>query len=369
MRWMIVLVVALTFPSCNKKEKTTKVDYDFIAFYFGKIYLEKIPLNDEEFTVLDSAEITYKTTHLSFSIPPQEESVFRLRMPGKPLRIYFINDNDHIVINGSSTVQGDYTFNNEGYNNHLKAFMDKQNKLIKEITPITKKAGNTSSIEEQRKLMQHADSLNIIYKKNAIAFADTTTSAGAFLFAYNSVDFGNDRKGLKEFIAKAGRRFPAHKNIQTLKKETLAYISIYEEELNIGDRMPPLELSDVNGTTFSATAVPGKYTFIDLWSTWCAPCINTIPVKKEAAKKFPAEKLMMVSIAVDAEKETWKQVVQQENLPGRHFIDEKMWRGKAAKAWKFDSIPFNFLVSPEGRILAKAIKPDSLLQVLDKFVK
>jgi thiol-disulfide isomerase/thioredoxin len=369
MRWMFIIVVAASLYSCDKKEKVTRVDYHFMPFYFGKIYLEKIPVNEETFSVIDSAEITYKTDHLSFTIPSQEEAVFQLRVAGQPLRIYFINDADQIIIRGSATDPKDYSFENVGTNPHLKDFIDKQKEIIDEITPIVEKARGTSSVREQQELMLHADSLKAIYEHNARTFADTTKSAGAFLFAYNGIDFDKDRKAFSRFITNAQKRFPASHNIQVLTKEALDYISIYEEELNIGDKMPELNLEDINGSELSASSAGGKYTFIDLWSTWCASCVNYIPVKKNAAKKFPANKLAIVSIAVDAEKDAWKQVVQQQGLPGRNFIDAKMWRGKAAKEWKFDSIPFNYLVGPDGRILAKAIKPDSVMYVLNKFVK
>jgi thiol-disulfide isomerase/thioredoxin len=96
-------------------------------------------------------------------------------------------------------------------------------------------------------------------------------------------------KAFSRFITNAQKRFPASHNIQVLTKEALDYISIYEEELNVGDKMPELNLEDINGSELSASSAGGKYTFIDLWSTWCASCVNYMPVKKDAAKKFSSE--------------------------------------------------------------------------------
>jgi hypothetical protein len=48
-------------------------------------------------------------------------------------------------------------------------------------------------------------------------------------------------------------------------------------------------------------------------------------------------------------------------------IDQEMWAGPAARALRFDSIPINFLVAPGGRVVAKAIPPDSLLTVLATY--
>jgi hypothetical protein len=65
----------------------------------------------------------------------------------------------------------------------------------------------------------------------------------------------------------------------------------------------------------------------------------------------------------------WTDLITKANYSWPQLIDEKMWRGTAAKTLKFDSIPFNFLVSPQGRILAKAIRPDSLIIVLKKVIQ
>jgi hypothetical protein len=57
------------------------------------------------------------------------------------------------------------------------------------------------------------------------------------------------------------------------------------------------------------------------------------------------------------------------DCPGGISSMQKCGVAKLPKTWKFDSIPFNYLVGPDGRILAKAIKPDSVMYVLNKFVK
>jgi hypothetical protein len=44
-----------------------------------------------------------------------------------------------------------------------------------------------------------------------------------------------------------------------------------------------------------------------------------------------------------------------------------MWQGPAVRTLLFDSIPFNFLVGPHGKIIDKAIKPDSLQKVISRL--
>ena len=86
-------------------------------------------------------------------------------------------------------------------------------------------------------------------------------------------------------------------------------------------------------------------------------------------QQLPSSKFETVGIALDAEKETWRQTIIRNRLPGTQLIDDRMWRGMAAYSFKIDSIPFNFLISPEGKILAKAIPKDAVFETVSEFVR
>jgi hypothetical protein len=91
--------------------------------------------------------------------------------------------------------------------------------------------------------------------------------------------------------------------------------------------------------------------------------------KKAIKKQFSSDVFELVSVAIDAEKESWQKMITQEHLNWPQLIDEKMWQGIAVKTLKFDSIPFNFLVSPQGKIIAKGIRQDSLVSIISKKIK
>jgi len=222
---------------------------------------------------------------------------------------------------------------------------------------------------------QSIDSLTREYKdgiayffKQYINYADSVSSPAAFLFIYNNVDFGNDHQGLKNFISRAAQRFPDNNEIQKLKQRTLEYLRIFEKEYNVGDYLPELTLPDKSGQIFSTYSVKGKYVFMDFWSTWCSACLKYDQVKATAKRNFPGDKFEVVSIALDSEKDTWRHYIEANKFNWVQLIDEKMWRGPTIKAYSIDSIPFNFLLAPDGKILSKAIKSDSVMQVLSKLI-
>jgi peroxiredoxin len=170
-------------------------------------------------------------------------------------------------------------------------------------------------------------------------------------------------------MIKAASRFPNYSPIQKLKDETIEYVKIFEEEYNVGDQLPTFSLPDESGIPFYTQSLKGKYVLMNFWSTWCPQCFNYMEAERKVKDKYPSSKIEVISVAIDNEKDVWKQIIAQRKYDWKQLIDEDMWQGRTVKALKFDSIPFNFLISPEGKVLAKAIKPDSMLIVLSQKVK
>jgi hypothetical protein len=73
-------------------------------------------------------------------------------------------------------------------------------------------------------------------------------------------------------------------------------------------------------------------------------------------------------VAIDDHTDLCRQIVGANKQPGLQLIDKDIWLGQTADKIAFDSIPFNFLIGPDQRILAKAIPSDSVIYVLKKFI-
>lgn len=109
-----------------------------------------------------------------------------------------------------------------------------------------------------------------------------------------------------------------------------------------------VELEDSIGQKFDFASLRGKYVYIDLWASWCVPCIKEIPslLKLEAATKdLP---IAYVSISLDNSREAWLKRMHALNLKGIQLHDKT---GKLAEALNIKGIPHFLVYDRNGRLL------------------
>ena len=112
------------------------------------------------------------------------------------------------------------------------------------------------------------------------------------------------------------------------------------------------------GGKTSLNDLKGKYVYIDIWATWCAPCRQEIPYLQELEKKFHGKNIEFVSISTDnpAQKSAWKKMIQDKKMSGIQLFagnDQQFSRD-----YQVTGIPRFILIDPSGNIVdANAPRP------------
>ena len=135
---------------------------------------------------------------------------------------------------------------------------------------------------------------------------------------------------------------------------------------DIGDNAPNFTLSDTSGRDISLADFKGKYVLIDFWATWCGPCMAEMPNVVKAYSQYKNKGFEIIGVSLDRpdSKAKWLEVIKRDHLDWVHVSDLKWWNSKAALAYYVNAVPANFLVDPQGRIIAKNLRGEDLQKKL-----
>ena len=137
---------------------------------------------------------------------------------------------------------------------------------------------------------------------------------------------------------------------------------------------PTFDFENHKGGSTKLEDLQGKYVYIDVWATWCAPCRAEIPFLKQVEEKFHDKNIEFVSISVDTKKDydKWKKFVTDKELGGIQLFADNDWNSDFIKAYGINGIPRFILIDPKGNIVnANADRPSSatLTPLLESLVK
>ena len=121
-----------------------------------------------------------------------------------------------------------------------------------------------------------------------------------------------------------------------------------------GSPSPTFDYENVTGGKTSLESLKGKFVYIDVWATWCGPCIAEIPALKEVEKEYHGKNIEFVSISIDERKdfEKWKKMVADKELKGIQLFADNDWKSEFVKSYAIDGIPRFILIDTEGKIVS-----------------
>ena len=125
-----------------------------------------------------------------------------------------------------------------------------------------------------------------------------------------------------------------------------------------GDAVPPLRLPDLDGrATALPGAWPGRPLLVNVWATWCAPCLHEMPELQRFARTQGTRGTQVVGIALDDPAQvrdflaripvTYPILI---DTPGRADAGVVLGNPKGV-------LPYSVLIGADGRVLKRRVGP------------
>ena len=132
------------------------------------------------------------------------------------------------------------------------------------------------------------------------------------------------------------------------------------EALKKGNPAPDFEYESLEGEKVSLSSLKGNVVYIDVWATWCGPCVKEFPNSRALKEKFKdAEDVKWVYVSLDDAKDREKAVARHK-LKGIHLFPGGGWNSTIAKLYQIQAIPRYILVDKAGNIYdSNASRPSS----------
>ncbi len=137
-------------------------------------------------------------------------------------------------------------------------------------------------------------------------------------------------------------------------KDRINKIIAQWELISPGSEVPDFAFTDIEGNEVRLSDLSGKLIYIDVWATWCGPCIAEHPHWNTLMKEYEGKDVAFLAISTDNTREPWEKMVTEKNMQGYNWYAENAWESEISKHFNIRAIPRFLLLDRERRVIDPA---------------
>ena len=238
----------------------------------------------------------------------------------------------------------------------LRASLKDVNEQLDKLYDQYRAAHKNKDSAQQAILESSIDSLGILKKGQIAAFIGSHPHSPVSLGEIVGMSYTGDYSRLNGLYSSLDQSLQA----TPLGKAMARRLDIMSRT-SVGQKIMDFTQNDMEGRTVQFSGLnKGHYILLDFWASWCGPCRAENPNVLKAYNHFKSRNFEILGVSLDDNGTKWKEAVTKDGMPWMQVSDLKGWKNVVAQQYGIQAIPSNFLVDPNGVIIARDLRGTAL---------
>lgn len=375
-----ILLASLIFAACGRGNQAT-IKGTFSGVNDKTVYVDLITINDIALvdTVVTDDKGRFK---LRVSLPDAQPAFYNVRCndqtitlllsPGETVELRSLcNLARNYLVEGSEGSQQIRELNEIMYSS--RGVLDSLSDLYILMRP---------EDPARRSVLSQYSRMFVQQKRDMIKFiVNHPTSLSAVYALYQRMPNGdgifNDAQDVvyyKMVADSLSSRFPGSPHVKSLLRDVelmnnRMQLNQMLSEAEVSDvEFPDIELPDMFGKRIKLSSLKGKVVLLDFWTAAAAENRLVNAELAEVYGEYAGDGFEIYQVSLDDSKSLWVTAVQEQKLPWISVCDFNGANSPAVRLYNITSLPANFLIDRNGRIVARNVPPERLAEQVRKLL-
>lgn len=245
-------------------------------------------------------------------------------------------------------------------NDDLTVHRISEQKLYADLRPIQEALRDSSLTEDkQKQLQQRVSEIRESIRQNRIAFIQNKPNSYAAPLYLRLLEDNLELDSLTQLYSNLGPAIKATPYARGTSDKIAA-----RKRTQIGQPAPSFSSVNQAGDSVHFHDFKGKYVLIEFWASWCVPCRAENPNLLKAFQEFQPLGFEILGVSMDTDKVKWVTAIEADHLSWTNVSELKGFGDPIAQLYGVQPIPDNFLVDPDGIIIARKLRGTQLAEML-----
>ena len=140
--------------------------------------------------------------------------------------------------------------------------------------------------------------------------------------------------------------------------------AVWKQTAWVGKELPDFSAVALDGTPISLSDYRGKMVLLNFCAKWCGFCAPEMPYIKEAYEHHHKHGFDVIGVSLDENEAELREFIEEHNIPWLQIFDGKGWNSELARYFGIKSVPSQWLIDRDGKIISVETRGEQLGQLI-----